>query len=158
MSQKQKMGHQHIYQLELTERQAKLLSWTCDTFTRIIEGQDRTYQEMMEAAWEKRCKEATGKSMDKEWNGGWYQMREDAERMAKEMKKRFWGLESNAFFGVNYDEASDVIWDIYQVIRHQLWKDDPDRQPYTVNAYDATQFGDEPLAIIRRMDNNKETN
>ena len=26
------------------------------------------------------------------------------------------------------------------------------RQPYTVNAYDATQFGDEPLAIIRRME------
>ena len=29
----------HIYQLELTERQAKLLSWACDTIARIIEGQ-----------------------------------------------------------------------------------------------------------------------
>ena len=141
----------HIYQLELTERQAKLLSWACDTIARIIEGQDRTYQDMMEAAWEKRCKEATGKMMDDEWDGGWSQMREDAERMCREMKKRFWGLEPNALNGVHYDKDGDTLWDIHQVIRHQLWQDNPNHQLYTVDAAEAHQFGDEPLANIKRI-------
>ena len=141
----------HIYQLELTERQAKLLSWACDTIARIIEGQDRTYQDMMEAAWEKRCKEATGKMMDDEWDGGWYNMRHDAERMSQEMKRRFWGLEPNALNGVFYDKDCDTLWDIHQVIRHQLWQDNPNHQLYTVDAAEAHRFGDEPLANIKRI-------
>ena len=149
------MKPKHIYQLELTERQARLLSWACDTIARIIEGQDRTYQDMLEAAWEKRCKEATGKMMDDEWDGGWSQMREDAERMCREMKKRFWGLEPNALYGVHYDKNGDTLWDIYQVIRHQLWKDNPNRQQFTVDASEAHQFGDEPLAYIKRIPQKK---
>lgn len=50
---KKKEEPKHIYSLELTERQTKLLSWALDSFARIIEGQDNTYQDMMEAAWEK---------------------------------------------------------------------------------------------------------
>lgn len=149
------MKPKHIYQLELTERQARLLSWACDTIARIIEGQDRTYQDMLEAAWEKRCKEATGKMMDDEWDGGWSQMREDAERMCREMKKRFWGLEPNALYGVHYDNNGDTLWDIHQVIRHQLWKDNPNRQQFTVDASEAHQFGDEPLAYIKRIPQKK---
>ena len=149
------MKPKHIYQLELTERQARLLSWACDTIARIIEGQDRTYQDMLEAAWEKRCKEATGKMMDNEWDGGWSQMREDAERMCREMKKRFWGLEPNALYGVHYDNNGDTLWDIHQVIRHQLWKDNPNRQQFTVDASEAHQFGDEPLASIKRIPQKK---
>lgn len=141
----------HIYQLELTERQARLLSWACDTIARIIEGQDRTYQDMMEAAWEKRCKEATGKMMDDEWDGGWHQMREDAERMCIEMKKRFWGLDANTLYGVHYNNDADTLWDIHQVIRHQLWLDNPNRQQYTVDASETLQFGDELLANIKRI-------
>lgn len=145
----------HIYQLELTERQAKLLSWACDTIARIIEGQDRTYQDMMEAAWEKRCKEATGKMMDDEWDGGWYNMRHDAERMSQEMKRRFWGLEPNALNGVFYDKDGDTLLDIHQVIRHQLWQDNPNHQLYTVDAAEAHRFGDEPLANIKRIPQKK---
>ena len=69
-----------VYRLELTERQAKLLSYACDQFSRLICGQDIAFQDLMEAAWEKRCKEAVGgHGMDKEWDGGWYNMRHDAE-------------------------------------------------------------------------------
>ena len=110
---------------------------------------------MMEAAWEKRCKDATGKMMDNEWDGGWSQMREDAERMCREMKKRFWGLEPNALYGVHYDNNGDTLWDIHQVIRHQLWKDNPNRQQFTVDADEAHQFGDEPLAYIKRIPQKK---
>ena len=149
------MKPKHIYQLELTERQARLLSWACDTIARIIEGQDRTYQDMLEAAWEKRCKEATGKMMDNEWDGGWRNMRHDAERMCKEMKRRFWGLEPNALNGVYYDKNGDTLWDIHQVIRHQLWLDNPNRSQISVDASEALQFGDEPLANIKRIPQKK---
>lgn len=143
----------HIYSLELTERQAKLLSWALDSFSRIICGQDWTYQEMMESAWEKRAKEATGNFMDKEFEGGWNLAREDAEIFSKQIKKRFWGLESNTMYGLHYDETSDILFDIYQVIRHQLWLDRPEdkRSNYTVDAYEAHSWGTEPLAKINRI-------
>ena len=145
----------HIYKLELTERQAKLLSYACDQFSRLICGQDWSYQELMEAAWEKRCKEAVGgHGMDKEWDGGWSNMRSDAEAICKQIKKRFWGLERNAMYGVHYDDVADILYDIHCVIRHQLWLDRPEdkKSRITVDASEAMQFGEEPLALIERLD------
>lgn len=141
----------HIYQLELTERQAKLLSYACDRLSRIICGQDWTYQEFMEEAWEKRCKEATGRSMDKEWDGGWSAMREDAEEICKKAKKRFWGLESNAMYGIHYDDTADILFAMHTVIRHQIWLDG-DRSFHGVESDEPMKTGSEPLATIRRTD------
>ena len=141
-----------IYTMRLTERQAKLLSYACDRFSRLIEGQDWTYQELMEEAWEKRCKEAVGgHGMDEEWDGGWQNMRHDAEAICKNIKKRFWGLESNAVYGINYDDAADVLFDIHRVIRHQLYKDRGDTSISTVDAENPTSsIGSEPLVKIER--------
>ena len=87
--------------------------------------------------------------MDKEFEGGWYKMREDAETFCKEIKKRFWNLAPYANYGIRYDESADIIWDIYQVIRHELWKNRPEPKSHiTVDASPATQFGSEPLAIV----------
>ena len=146
-----KTENKHIYQLELTERQAKLLSYACDRLSRIICGQDWTYQEFMEEAWEKRCKEATGISMDKEWDGGWSAMRDEAEAWCKVIKKRFWGLESNAMYGIHYDDTADILFALHTVIRHQIWLDG-DRSFHGVDSDEPTQLGDEPLAVIRRTD------
>jgi len=146
-----KKESKHIYQLELTERQAKLLSYACDRLSRIICGQDWTYQEFFEEAWEKRCKEATGSSMDKEWDGGWSAMRDEAEAWCKVIKKRFWGLESNALYGIHYDDTADILFSLHTVIRHQLWLDG-DRQFHGVDSDKPTQLGTEPLAVIRRTD------
>lgn len=142
------------YTLKLTERQVHLLSWACDRLARIICGQDDTYQEFMESAWEKRCKEAVGgHGMDKEWDGGWCKMREDVERLSKEIKKRFWGLESNAMYGIHYDAFADMLFDLHCVLRHQLWLDRHDEfKPHdTVDAFPAMRVGDEPLAVIERI-------
>lgn len=85
---KKEKENKPIYTLRLTERQAKLLSYACDRFSRLICGQDDSFQELMEEAWEKRCKEAVGgHGMDKEWDGGWYAMRQDAEAICKQIKK-----------------------------------------------------------------------
>lgn len=150
---KDKQTPRHIYTLELTERQAKVLSYACDQFSRLICGQDWSYQELFEAAWEKRCKEAVGDNgMDKEWDGGWQTMREDAEIFSKQIKRRFWGLESNAMYGVQYDDTADILFDLHQTIRHQLWLDRPDdkKSRFTVDADEGLQFGSEPMAIIKR--------
>jgi hypothetical protein len=143
-----------VYRLELTERQAKLLSYACDQFSRLICGQDMAFQDLMEAAWEKRCKEAVGgHGMDKEWDGGWYNMRHDAEEICQNMKKRFWGLGRQTLYGVYYDETADILFDIHCVIRHQLWLDKPDenKSTMTVDASEAMQFGKEPLAKIEKI-------
>lgn len=140
------------YTLHLTKRQARLLSYACDQFSRLICGQDWSYQELMESAWEKRCKDATGNLMDKEWDGGWSAMRAEAEQISKTIKKRFWGMESNAVHGILYDDTADILFDLHKVIRHQLWLDRPDSEKshITVDAFEATQVGEEPLAIIER--------
>lgn len=147
---------ERIYNLQLTEKQAKVLSYACDRLSRIICGQDWTYQEFMEEAWEKRCKEAVGgHGMDKEWDGGWWNMRHEAEEICKKIKKRFWGMESNAMYGIHYDETADILFDLHCVIRHQLWLDrlDDKKSTITVDASEAMRVGSEPLAIIKKMDN-----
>ena len=143
----------HIYSLELTKRQAELLSYACDQFSRLIIGQDWSYRELFEAAWEKRCKEATGNFMDKEWDGGWQNMREEAEAFSQNIKKRFWGLDRQTMYGIHYDDVADILFSLHQVLRHQLWLDRPEdkKSHITVDSDEAMQIGSEPLAIIERI-------
>jgi len=141
------------YIIEMNERQAQLLSWVCDTFPRLIEGQNHAYQDLFESAWEKRCKEATGKMMDDKFEGGWYKMREDAETFCKEIKKRFWDLAPNANYGINYDDTADIIWDCHRVIRHELWKNNPNRSNITVDSENPSfSIGSEPLIKVTSKD------
>lgn len=147
-----------VYTLEITEGQAKALSHACDEFSRLICGQDWSYRRLFELAWEKRCKEATGNLMDDEFDGGWKSMRHYCDLLVKSLKSRFWGLEGCSMNGVGYDDEADILFDLHQVIRHQLWKDreESDKSRVTVDAFDATKFGSEPLARMSRkpVDNN----
>ena len=143
----------HIYMLELTERQAKLLSYACDQFSRLIQGQDGAYQNLFEEAWEKRALLHAGDSMHKEWDGGWYNMRHDAEKIANDIKKRFWRLDRCTLNGIHYDDTADILWDIHRVLRHQFYKDRGDKSIATVDSENPTSsVGSEPLAIVRRTD------
>ncbi len=137
------------YLLELSERQAKLLSYVCDQFPRLIQGQGSAYQGLFEDAWEKRCKKAVGSFMDDEWEGGWHNMRHDAEEICAQIKSRFWNCGRGRQYGIHYDDAADILWDIHRVMRHQLWKEAPERSLWTVDAENPTSaIGSEPLAKI----------
>lgn len=137
------------YIIEMNERQARLLSWACDTFPRLIEGQSHAYQDLFESAWEKRCKKATGKMIDDEFEGEWQKMREDAETFCKEIKKRFWNLGWCSNNGIHYDDTADIIFDIHQAIRHELWKNQPEPKSHiTVDSDPAHQWGSEPIAKV----------
>ncbi len=135
----------------MTEKQARLLSYACDAFPRLIQGQDGVFQDLFETAWEKRSKATTGNDFDKSFEGGWQAMRDEAEELCRKIKSRFWWLPSNALNGINYDDTADILWSIHQVLRHQLWLDNPDREKlrYTVDAYPAMQYGSEPLITIK---------
>ena len=139
------------YIIEMNERQARLLSMVCDLYPRLMEGQDFVLQELMEAAWERRCKKATGEMMDENFEGGWAKMREDAEAFCKEIKKRFWGLAPNSNYGIHYDDTSDIIWDMHQCIRYELWLNG-NRKYHTVDSSPACQFGKEPLIKVTSKD------
>ena len=144
------------YIIELTEKQARLLSWALDTLPRLIEGQCFTLQELMESAWAKRCKEATGKMMDEEFEGGWHKMREDAETFCKEIRRRFWDLSPIVNYSVHYDDTADILWDIYQCLRFELWKNQPEpKSHFAVDALPAHKFGTEPLCKVtsKEVDN-----
>lgn len=158
MTMSEKRTTEQTYQITLTKRQVQLLSYVCDRFSRLICGQDWSFQELMEAAWERRCKEATGKMMDKEWEGGWGDMRAEADDLCKYIKKRFWGLESHSLYGIHYDQTADILWDVNQVLRHQLWLDKPDedKSTVTVDASEAMRVGDEPLITIKKMNDNEQ--
>lgn len=54
------MNKETKYTIELTEKQARLLSSAMNSFSRLIVGQDWEYQQLMEAAWCKRCKKERG--------------------------------------------------------------------------------------------------
>ena len=91
--------------------------------------------------------------MDEEWNGGWSVMREEAESILKYIKKRFWGMGRNAHYGINYDKTADIIWDMHTVIRHELWKQKPEpKSHWTVDAYEPSRIGEEPLIKIKTED------
>ena len=147
-----KENNRHVYQLELTERQAKLLSYACDQFMRCIQGQPEAFQQLMEEAWEKRCKEAVGGTgMDEEWNGGWWNMRHQAERLSRLATKWFWGCHQG--YGIHYDDAADIFFDIHRVLRYQFYKDRGDTSKAFVDSENPTSpIGSEPLAVIRRTD------
>lgn len=149
----EKESQVELYTIQLTKKQMQILSHYTDAMSRLITGQDFIYRQLFESAWEKRCKEETGNWMDKEWEGGWYRMREDAEALCKQIKKRFWGLESNSLYGVNYNDDADILFDMHQVIRHQLWLDNPDtdKLSYTVDAFEAMKYGSEPLITTKKV-------
>lgn len=142
-----------MYQITLNKRQLQLLSYGCEKLARLIQGQSFALQDLFEEAWERRCKEATGQSMDKEWDGGWYDMREDATAFANNIKKRFWGLEARTENGIHYSETSDIFWEMYEVLRHQLWLDLPEerKSPVTVDAFPAFQLSNEPLIEVKKI-------
>ena len=142
------------YKIELTEHQLRILSFVCDQYSRLICGQGWEYQQLFEAAWERRAKEATGNAMDKEFEGGWYAMREQAEQTVNQIKALFWGMEPNAHYGIYYDKTADLLFEMHQVIRHQLWLDTPEdeRSRWTVDASEAMTLTDEPLIKVEQIE------
>ncbi|MCQ2198468.1 MAG: hypothetical protein MJZ19_01955 [Paludibacteraceae bacterium] len=58
---------------------------------------------------------------------------------------------------MNYDEKSNIWWDMYQVFRYQIWKDSnidaSSRDMTTVASHEPMLTGKEPLILIEDVKN-----
>lgn len=152
MNKREVKNEDYKYVIRVTEKQMRTLSEACDLFSRAIIGQDFVFKDLMEEAWEKRCKEATGKMMDNDFEGGWSAMRADAEAISLQMKQRFWGLGAQSLNGIHHDATSDLLYDIHCVLRHQLWLDNPDPNKFRgVDSDTPLHVSNEPLCIVERI-------
>lgn len=80
-------------------------------------------------------------------------MRNEAEELTKQLKKRFWGLDARTLYGIHYDDDADIFFDIHRVLRYQFYKDRGDTSKAFVDSENPTSpIGSEPLAVIRRTD------
>ena len=50
-----------------------------------------------------------------------------------------------------HTEDSEIAWDVYQVLRHQLWKENPDRTPCLSDS--VHKRGSEELPELEVKDN-----
>lgn len=48
-------------------------------------------------------------------------------------------------------EQARICQDVWQVIRHQLWLDNPDRSEWTVDSFEPLCVSQEPLVKIERL-------
>lgn len=141
------------YKIEVNEKQLRALSMVCDRYSRLICGQlDFSVQECCEEAWERRNK--TPEHPHGIGSQGWYDMRREVERHLDELKLLCWDCDRIASYGVGYNEYADMLYDMHQVIRHQLWLDNPDRSDITVDASSAMASGKEELIKVERLEEN----
>ena len=151
-----------LYVIHISHRQLRELSFQCEQHSRFITGQlDFTLQEAVESAWEKRyaASHPLKENGYKDHGIGtkeWHDVRHNTEAIINDIRWECWQCTRSSNYGVHYDDESDMYWDIYEVFRHQLWLDRPDEKKcgYTVDAYPAHRWGNEPLIKIKRINNN----
>lgn len=102
----------------LDVHQMELLRNVCEHAARLIAGQmDYTLVDELVQAYEKSYKDDTEKLKDTD------KVRTLVKEEFDKLHTLCWDLPVNADHGMNYDDNSDILWDMYQVIRHQLWND-----------------------------------
>ena len=63
------------------------------------------------------------------------------------------GLGLNAHYGVGKFDSADISWDIYKVIRNQIWNDRDirERNNWCVDASPVLKFGSEELITVEKV-------
>lgn len=129
------------YRITLTEGQMKLLSKVLDKQARLIVGQlDYAIEEELLRASRKHRPENEGVT------------RLYVQQILKRLSYVCWGTKDSERFGVGYSEDSDTLWDMQEVIRHQLWKDDEFRNQFVVSSNPAVHWNKkEPLIEVEKV-------
>ena len=137
------------YTIEVSKHQLQMLSMMCDRMSRLICGQlGNSVQEFVEKAW---CKRHKTKEKPSGMVEGWSDMRREVEDLLAKLKKLGWGLEKNADYGINYDDTADLLWEMHEVMRHQLWLDNPDRFEWSVDGDKPMKLTDEPMIKVEKI-------
>ena len=130
------------YVISLTRKQLQLISIACERMSRNLCGQlDMGVYYELEKAIERHHEGE--ERMD---------LLSEVRQTLDVLRTRCWNLDSRQFYGIHYDKDSDILFDIHQVLRHQLWLEDPNRSNAVVMA-SVHKFASEPLVTIRKEDN-----
>lgn len=133
---------------EITFHQLELLRKVCEQAARIRAGQlDYCFIDELVDAYHKGG-DSEGKQSEKP------SIRAQVVKACDYLHTLCWNLPSNADYGMNYDDDSDIWWDMYQVFRYQILKDtSPDtssRELMTVASHEPMHTGKEPLIRIEK--------
>ena len=136
-------------QVELTANQVEHLRTACEQAARLRCGQlDYSLEMELMSAYERRYKD------DEERLKRSHEVRAQINNTFDHLHTLCWELPGNADYGLNYNEDSDILWDMYQIFRHQLWKEahpNPSlSDKMTVDGDNPYQTGIEPLISIMK--------
>ena len=81
--------------------------------------------------------------------GGFVADDEFLEKLNEEQKDWLLALNRNPTLNDMKVKRNDIAYDLVQVLRHQIWKENEDRSNATIDS-DITQLSSEPLAIVKK--------
>ena len=150
---KKKEKKQKRYLVELSEKQLWLLEHCCEQYARMLVGQDTTFIDLFEQAWDNEVRkpqnlEVTGKEF---WD-----MREEVEQCVLRLKSLCFNQSRNANYGVGHNESADILFDMYHTFMHQRWldmeHDSKELMRHSVMSEAPMRYSSEDLPIVRRID------
>ena len=135
------------YNLKISERQAKTLIKALDLYSRIHALQIEEIAVLLR--WNLSNHDTSGNEIP-------FENIHELEDRIRALKTELLNTPGSAHHGIRSPKISDdarTAYDIQQVIRHQLWKDDPERQEYCVDSNEPWRSSEkEELAEIEEKD------
>jgi len=125
-----------MYTITCSEKQLKAISLACEILSRLQCGHISAVLD--------QCKNEKGES---------FCIPYESIHKVEKIIKPILGLGLNAHYGVGKFDSADILWDIYQVIRHQIWNDRDirERNNWCVDASPALKFGSEELIKVEKI-------
>lgn len=145
-------GSEKRYLVEVNREQLWVLENMTEIMMRLICGQlDIALTNIFMKAYEKnfptQARDADGKLTQAYWD-----KRDTLTVHINEFRREYWNCVSQ-YFGVNYDNEADILYDMHQVLRkfrydHLFTKKEREEMKHTVMANTPLSFGSEPLIRI----------
>lgn len=104
------------YTIKLNEKQLGLICRSVDIHAFLICGQLGIIQDFFEQAWER----------NNEYNVGsreWREMLKELECTLDQMRQKYWNHENGQYYGINYDDTADILFDIKLFCERAITKD-----------------------------------
>lgn len=151
------------YTIQITEKQMLQLERACEAMARLINGQMFPLQNICEFAWERHVQKPRGLES---CNNEFFEMRRKVENCLNVLHILCCDIPVGTDYGLHHSPDSDILWDMYQVFRHQRFlemsEEQQERSRMSVIAETPWQTGKEPLCEVVKIEetetNNKPTN
>lgn len=129
--------------ISFDSEEIRMLSHICDTITRFICGQTFAITDGLMECW---C------NLHKDEVDTYCEVRDLLQNEVRLLHNLCWNTQENSYYGINYDETSDMLFDMHQVFRHVLWEEQPEetRSYMTVDSDTPHNYSDYQLLIINK--------